>query len=210
MKVVSRLGSGLPLLPSPAPHPPPLPTRGRGGALSVGLCAGGGRRVPPSPLWGGMGWGRRASAFDKKGMAHETPHPTRPHVPEPDRGLLSGPVPPSPPHEGEGRRFYGWPGHWWRASGASLPLVGRVGVGGLGQAHSTRRQQPMKRFIQRGLMSRNLTEVSSPAPHPPPLPTRGRGGASSVDVGTGGGRLGAPSPLWGGLGWGALGKGRDG
>lgn len=45
-------------------------------------------------------------------------------------------------------------------------------------------------------------------PHPPPLPTRARGGAFSVGVGAGGARLGAPSPLWGGLGWGALGKGR--
>lgn len=69
----------------------------------------------------------------------------------------------------------------------------------------------MKRLIQRGLTLGNLIEVSSPALHPQPLPTRGRGGASSVGVvGAGGGRLGAPSPLWGGLGWGAFGMGRDG
>jgi len=40
-----------------APLPRPLPTRGRGGASSVDLVAGSGIRVPPSPLWGGMGWG---------------------------------------------------------------------------------------------------------------------------------------------------------
>jgi hypothetical protein len=68
----------------------------------------------------------------------------------------------------------------------------------------------MKRPTQRGLMSRNLTEVSSPTPHPPPLPTRGRGGALSVGLCAGGGRRVPHSPLWGGLGWGALGKGRDG
>jgi hypothetical protein len=67
----------------------------------------------------------------------------------------------------------------------------------------------MKRLIQRGLMFGNLIEVSSPAPHPQPLPTRGRGGASSVGVGASGWHLGPPSPLWGGLGWGALGRGRD-
>ena len=68
----------------------------------------------------------------------------------------------------------------------------------------------MKRLIQRGLMFGNLIEVSSPgAPHPQPLPTRGRGGASSVGVGAGGGRLVPPSPLWGGLGWGALVEGYD-
>ncbi len=64
----------------------------------------------------------------------------------------------------------------------------------------------MKPLIQHGLMSRNQIEVSSPAPCPPPLPTRGRGGASTVGLGTGGGRRVPPSPLWGGLGWGALGK----
>jgi hypothetical protein len=64
----------------------------------------------------------------------------------------------------------------------------------------------MKRLIPHGLMSRNLIEVSTSAPHPHPLPTRGRGGALSVGVGTGGGRLGAPSPSWGRLGWGASGK----
>ncbi len=64
----------------------------------------------------------------------------------------------------------------------------------------------MKPLIQHGLMSRNLIEVSSPAPHPQPLPTRGRGGAFSVGLCTGGGRRVPPSPLWGGMGWGALGK----
>jgi hypothetical protein len=64
----------------------------------------------------------------------------------------------------------------------------------------------MKRLIQHGRMSRNLIEVSSPAPHPHPLPTRGRGGACSVDLDAGGGRRVPPSPLWGGMGWGALGK----
>ena len=64
----------------------------------------------------------------------------------------------------------------------------------------------MKRPTQRDVMFRNLIEVSSPDPSPQPLPTRGRGGASPVGVGTGGGRFGAPSPLWGGMGWGALGK----
>ena len=64
----------------------------------------------------------------------------------------------------------------------------------------------MKRFIQRGLMFANLIEVSYPAPHPHPLPTRGRGGAFSVGLCTGGGRRVPPSPLWGGLGWGASGK----
>jgi len=64
----------------------------------------------------------------------------------------------------------------------------------------------MTPLIQRGVMSWNQIEVSSPAPPPLPLPTRGRGGAPSVDVGTGGGRLGAPFPAWGGLGWGASGK----
>jgi hypothetical protein len=64
----------------------------------------------------------------------------------------------------------------------------------------------MKRFIQHGLMSRNRIEVASPAPRPPPLPTRGRGGAFSVGLRAGGGRRVPPSPLWGGMGWGALGK----
>jgi hypothetical protein len=64
----------------------------------------------------------------------------------------------------------------------------------------------MKPLIQHGRMSRNWIEVSSPAPHPHPLPTRGRGGASSVGVGVGGGRRVPPSPLWGGMGWGASGK----
>ena len=68
----------------------------------------------------------------------------------------------------------------------------------------------MKRLIQRDLMFGNLIEVSPLAPHPRPLPTRGRGGASTVGLGTGGGRRVPPSPLWGGMGWGALGKGRDG
>ena len=120
------------------------------------------------------------------------------------------PHPPSPPHKGEGRGFFGWRGHWWRAVWPSLPLVGRVGVGGVGQVHSTRRQQPMKPLFPHGLMSRNQIEVSPPAPRPPPLPTRGRGGALSVGLCAGGGRRVPPSPLCGGLGWGALGKGRDG
>jgi hypothetical protein len=64
----------------------------------------------------------------------------------------------------------------------------------------------MKPLIQHGLMSRNQIEVASLAPHPPPLPTRGRGGAFSVGVCAGDGRFGAPSPSWGGLGWGASGK----
>jgi hypothetical protein len=68
----------------------------------------------------------------------------------------------------------------------------------------------MNPLIQHGLMSRNLIEVSSPATHPPPLPTRGRGGASSVGLCAGGGRRVPPSPLWGGMGWGASGMGRDG
>ena len=68
----------------------------------------------------------------------------------------------------------------------------------------------MKRLIAHSLMFGNLIEVSSPAPHPQPLPTRGRGGAPSLGLGAGGGRLGSPSPLWGGLGLGAFGMGRDG
>ena len=40
------------------------------------------------------------------------------------------PDPPSPPHEGEGRRCGGWGGGMRRAFDASLPLVGRVGLGG--------------------------------------------------------------------------------
>ena len=67
----------------------------------------------------------------------------------------------------------------------------------------------MKCLIKRGLMFGNLTEVPSPAPLPQPLPTRGRGGASSVEVSAVGGRSSTPSPLWGGLGWGAFGMGRD-
>lgn len=67
----------------------------------------------------------------------------------------------------------------------------------------------MKRLIQRGLMFGNPIKVSAPPPHPPPLPTRGRGGSASVELGAGGGRLGTPSPLWGGLGWGASGRGPD-
>ena len=47
------------------------------------------------------------------------------------------------------------------------------------------------------------------APLPQPLPTRGRGGAWAGGVGTGGGSLGPPSPLWGGLGWGASGMGHE-
>ncbi len=167
--------------------------------------ATGGLALPP-PRGEGWGGGRRARPRDEKGMTHETLHPTRPHVPEPDRGRLSRPPPPSPPHEGEGRRFFGWVACRWRASGASLPLVGRDGVGGLGQDHATRGLCPMKPLIQHGLMSRNQIGVSSPAPRTHPLPTRGRGGACSVDLGTGGGRRVPPSPSWGGMGWGASGK----
>jgi hypothetical protein len=68
----------------------------------------------------------------------------------------------------------------------------------------------MKPLIQGGLMFGNMIEVSSLAPHPQPLPTRGRGGAISVGLCAGGGRRVPPSPLWGGLGWGASGMGRDG
>ena len=67
----------------------------------------------------------------------------------------------------------------------------------------------MKGANQRGILSEDLIYFSSPTPHPQPLPTRGRGGASSVGVGAGGGRLVPPSPLWGGLGWGALVEGYD-
>lgn len=66
----------------------------------------------------------------------------------------------------------------------------------------------MKRLIQRGLMFGNLIEAST-APHPQPLPTRGRGGDDPVGGFDGDGRGVPPSPLWGGLGWGALGIGRD-
>ncbi len=175
----------------------------------MGWALGAGVGCLPSPCWAGWSGGRWASTFDKKGMPHETPHPTQPHIPEPDRGLLSRPPPPSPPHEGEGRRLFGWVVCWWRAVWRSLPLVGRVGVGGVGQDHATRRLCPMKRPTQRDLMFANLIEVSSPAPHPHPLPTRGRGGASSVGLFAGGGRRVPPSPLWGGMGWGASGRGRD-
>ena len=61
----------------------------------------------------------------------------------------------------------------------------------------------MKRLIAASLMVGKLIEVSSTTPRPRPLATRGRGGDGAVGGGAGGGRGAAPSPLWGGLGWGA-------
>ena len=48
-----------------------------------------------------------------------------------------------------------------------------------------------------------VAAVFQAAPHPPPLPPRGRGGAGSGRTMTNGWRKATPSPLWGGLGWGA-------
>ena len=62
----------------------------------------------------------------------------------------------------------------------------------------------MKRLIASGLMFGNLIEVSSTTPLPRPLPTWGREGDGSVGGGVGGGRGAAASPLWGGLGCGAV------
>lgn len=47
------------------------------------------------------------------------------------------------------------------------------------------------------------------APLPQPLPTWGRGGGSSVGLGAALVVLLPPSPLWGGLGRGALGQGNN-
>ena len=83
----------------------------------------------------------------------------------------------------------------------------------------------MKRLIEKGLMFGNLIEVSSPAlierynsalhcavgfrttPHPRPLPTWGRGGVGSLGWASASAVLSPPSPMWGGLGWGAVGPG---
>ena len=62
----------------------------------------------------------------------------------------------------------------------------------------------MKRLIAAGLMFGNLTEVFLTTPHPRPLPTWGRGGDGSGGGVAGGWRGAPPSPLWGGLGRGAV------
>ena len=90
------------------------------------------------------------------------------------------------------------------------PLWGELGWGALGKRIRQEGNSPMKPLFPHGLMSLNQIEVSSPAPNPQPLPTRGRGSALSVGLCAGGGRRVPPSPLWGGMGWGASGKGRDG
>ena len=62
----------------------------------------------------------------------------------------------------------------------------------------------MKRLIKNGVRFGNLVVVSLTTPLPQPLPTWGRGGVGSVGVGAALAVLSPPSPLWGGLGWGAV------
>ena len=62
----------------------------------------------------------------------------------------------------------------------------------------------MTRLIENRVMICNLIEVPLTTPLPRPLPTRGRGGAGSVGPGSALALLSPPSPLWGGLGWGAV------
>jgi hypothetical protein len=139
MKVVSRLGSGLPLLPSPAPRPLPSP-RGGGEALlrlTWALVAGG-WALPP-PCGEGLGWGASGKRIRQEGYS-----PMKPLI---QHSLISrnqievsspAPRPPPLPTRGRGGAYSVGVGTGGRRLGAPSPLWGGLGWGASGK--NTRRE----------------------------------------------------------------------